>query len=314
VQDQAAAAALGGGKFPQALTDPAVTGAIKDAGQALTGFAASPNGGAISASPTRVPFGQNATTLTWDTLGGGAGQVFVSVNGAAESLLAGGATGSLPVGFINSGSYVFTLYAGTAHSYALASVAVVKLNPKGTTGPAITATPASLSFATAVTTSSALVRSSTLAFDTGDGSVGQVMLSVNGGPPVLFTASQFGSVTAPWIFSGKYTFTLLKGGATVDTATAQTTAQISAPSGTTAGGFSLGVATTLGKPVPLTFDTGTGQAAALCTNFGGLVSFSQNGAGIATSVDTAGSVVYSLHVSTCAGALATNGSVTVTAS
>ena len=71
--------------------------------------------------------------------------------------------------------------------------------------------------------------------------------------------------------------------------------------------------TAVGHPVALTFDTGSGQAAALCTQFGGLVSFSQNGAGNATSVDTAGTVVYALHVGSCSGALATPGTVTVTA-
>ena len=104
--------------------------------------------------------------------------------------------------------------------------------------------------------------------DTGDGSVGQVMLSVNAGIPVLFTASQFGSVTVPWIVSGKYTFTLVKGGTVVDTATVATTAQISSPAGMTNGGPSPNVTTTVGHPVALTFDTGMGQAA-LCTQFGG---------------------------------------------
>lgn len=45
----------------------------------------------------------------------------------------------------------------------------------------------------------------------------------------------------------------------------------------------------------------------------GPVSFSQNGAGNAMSVDTAGAVTYSLHVGSCTGARATSGKVTVTA-
>ena len=88
----------------------------------------------------------------------------------------------------------------------------------------------------------------------------------------------------------------------MDTATvADDGADQHAERGRRAGGPSPNVTTTVGQPVPLTFDTGSGQPAALCTQFGGLVSFSQNGAGNATSVDTAGAVVYSLHVGSCSG-------------
>ena len=167
----------------------------------------------VTASPQQVPFGQNSTTLTFSTGNGSSGTVCVAGNGGAETSFAGGASGSPQATFINSGIYVFTLHAGaTCAGAPLASVTVTKLNPKGTTGPAILATPASFSFATATIASTQLVRSSTISFDTGDGSVGQVMLAVNGSTPQLFTASQFGSVTAPWIFSGSYTFTLVKGG------------------------------------------------------------------------------------------------------
>ena len=266
----------------------------------------------LTATPAQVPFGQNSTTLTFSIGDGSPGTLCVAGNGGTEAPFAGGASGTATASFINSGAYVFTLHAGaTCAGNALATTTVTKLNPKGTTGPAIVAAPATFSFATSTTQ---LVRTSTISFDTGDGSVGQVMLSVNGSTPVLFTASQFGSVAAPWIFSGAYTFTLVKNGATVDTATVQTTAQISSPNGTTSGGPSPNVTTTVGHPVLLTFDTGTAQPAALCTQFGGLVSFSQNGAGFSNSVDTAGAIIYSLHVGTCAGALATPGTVTVTAS
>ncbi len=265
----------------------------------------------LSANPAQVPFGQNATTITFATADGSQGTVCVSPNGGAEFPFAGGASGSPHAAFINSGAYLFTLHAGaTCAGASLATTTVTKLNPKGTTGPGILATPATLSFATST---AQLVRSSTITFDTGDGSVGQVMLSVNGSTPQLFTASQFGTVIAPWIFSGKYVFTLVKNGVVVDTATVATTAQISSPNGTTAGGPSPNVATMVGKPVPLTFDTGSGQPAALCTQFGGLVSFSQNGAGNATSVDTTGPISYSLHTTDCGGPTVA-GPLTVTAS
>ena len=153
------------------------------------------------------------------------------------------------------------------------------------------------------------MRSYTVSFDSGDGSVVQVMLSVNGGPEQLFTASQFGSVEAPWIFSGKYIFRIVKAGQTFGTITVATTAQISSPNGTTSGGPSPNVHTS-GSPVLLTFDTGTGQPAALCTQYGGLASFSQNGAGYA-NVNIPGTIIYSLHIGACNGPLATPGTVTV---
>jgi hypothetical protein len=265
----------------------------------------------VSADPQQVPFGQNTTAITFSSGPAANGTVCVAANGGAEAPFTGGASGSQAFPFVNSGAYVFNLRSGSGCSGAiLATTTVAKQTPNGTLSASTTATPATLSFATSTTQ---LIRSSVINFDSGDGSVVQLMLSVNGSAPQVFAAAQFGTKTAPWIFSGTNTFTLVKNGQTVSTATVQTTAQISSPNGTTAGGPSPNVTTAVGKPVPLTFDTGTGQPAALCTNFGGLVSFSQNGTGNADSVDTAGSVTYSLHIGDCTGALATPGTVTVTA-
>jgi hypothetical protein len=43
----------------------------------------------------------------------------------------------------------------------------------------------------------------TVTWNTGDGSAGQVYVSVDGGPETLFTGSASGSAAAPWIEAGK---------------------------------------------------------------------------------------------------------------
>ncbi|PYX04587.1 MAG: hypothetical protein DMG88_24130, partial [Acidobacteria bacterium] len=49
----------------------------------------------------------------------------------------------------------------------------------------------------------------TISWDTDDGSIGKVYVSVNGGPESLFAASGRGSVAANWILSGRdYEFRL----------------------------------------------------------------------------------------------------------
>lgn len=258
----------------------------------------------IAAAPNPVPVGQTTTTVTASTGDSSTGTVCVSDNGKAATIFDGNvASHSMDAPFINSGSYVFALHKGVDCTGAvLASVTVTKRVPN------TSAAPIALSFTSSTTH---LVRSYTGNFDSGDGSVVQVMLSVNGDTERLFAQAQFGTLDAPWIFSGVYTFRIVKNGQTYGTITVATTVQISSPNGTTAGGPSPDVKTTVGKPVLLTFDTGTGQPAALCTQYGGLVSFSQNGAGYAT-VNNSGTVNYDLHIGSCTGPKATPGTVTIT--
>jgi hypothetical protein len=80
----------------------------------------------ISASPNPIPPGSTpgTTTITWDTQGD-EGQVYVSENGAAEKLVASGATGSQSVDWIRPHvPYEFRLYKGSAHKDVLAHVRV----------------------------------------------------------------------------------------------------------------------------------------------------------------------------------------------
>jgi|SRR5262245_11411795 len=81
----------------------------------------------ISASPNPVAIGEGpgTTTVTWNTGDGSAGQVFVSTDGAAETLFAAGSKGSAPAPWIQAGkTFEFRLYAGTEHAKMLAKTQV----------------------------------------------------------------------------------------------------------------------------------------------------------------------------------------------
>jgi len=84
--------------------------------------------GTISASPqtVSVPTGGIGTTqICWDVNDVSTGEVWVSMDGAAESLFARDPNGCQDAPWIQvNHSYTFNLYAGTAHSAQLASVTV----------------------------------------------------------------------------------------------------------------------------------------------------------------------------------------------
>lgn len=81
----------------------------------------------ITASPNPVTTGEGpgTTTITWNTGDGTAGQVYVSQDGAPETLFAAGPTGSAPAPWIQAGkTFEFRLYAGTEHTRVLAKTQV----------------------------------------------------------------------------------------------------------------------------------------------------------------------------------------------
>ncbi len=125
--------------------------------------------------------------------------MWVSVNGAAENPVFGGASGSQVVPWIITGySYRFTLYAGSTHSQQLAQVTVTRSVTTGT----ITASP-----------NPAINGTTTITFDgNGNGDTSQVYVSMDGGTDVLLTTNPSGVVVIPWIVAGHtYTFTLYAG-------------------------------------------------------------------------------------------------------
>ena len=81
----------------------------------------------ITASPNPVTTGEGSgtTTITWNTGDGTAGQVYVSEDGAPETLFAAGSTGSAPAPWIRAGkTFEFRLYAGTDHATVLGKTQV----------------------------------------------------------------------------------------------------------------------------------------------------------------------------------------------
>lgn len=81
----------------------------------------------ITASPNPVTTGEGpgTTTITWNTGDRTMGQVYVSEDGAPETLFAAGPTGSAPAPWIQAGkTFEFRLYAGTEHAKVLAKIQV----------------------------------------------------------------------------------------------------------------------------------------------------------------------------------------------
>ena len=81
----------------------------------------------ITASPNPVTTGEGpgTTTITWNTGDGTTGQVYVSEDGAPETLFTAGPPGSAPAPWIQAGkTFEFRLYAGTEHTKVLAKTQV----------------------------------------------------------------------------------------------------------------------------------------------------------------------------------------------
>lgn len=151
-----------------------------------------------SANPV-VTAGTGSTTINWNSGDGSTDQVYVAADGGAETLFVQGPTGSASAPWINAGhTYVFTLYQGTGHSTVLDRVTVV-----GTAGAAVVASD---------TTEPSPRSSTTLAWATADGSIGQLYVSQNGAPEQLVAQGSSGPTTVSWLQPGSlYTFSLYAG-------------------------------------------------------------------------------------------------------
>ncbi len=120
---------------PLAATIPAtVSGRANKSGDSPSNVA--PAGGAsIEANPNPIPFGRGpgTTTIRWNSGDQSWGQVFVSLDGGADSTMIteGGGNGDIVVNWIYPGhDYEFRLYAGKDHSVLLAKVTVTVKAPE----------------------------------------------------------------------------------------------------------------------------------------------------------------------------------------
>ena len=88
----------------------------------------------LVAEPNPVPAGpgRGSTTLSWNILDGPEGEIYVSIDDAAEELFAGLASkGKQKADWIDAGStYEFRLYEGKAHKKVLSSVTVTREGAK----------------------------------------------------------------------------------------------------------------------------------------------------------------------------------------
>jgi hypothetical protein len=85
-------------------------------------------GTSLTASPNPVPAdAASGTTISWTTGDGSSAQVYLSVDGGAESLFASGPAGSADAPWVSRGStYEFRLYADTERAAPLARLTVAQ--------------------------------------------------------------------------------------------------------------------------------------------------------------------------------------------
>jgi hypothetical protein len=159
----------------------------------------------LIANPNPVPAtaGVGRTTIVWSTGKEPAGPVYLSEDGGPEILFAGESRyGSQDAPWINIGkTYEFRLYSGGDRTRRLATVVVTSK-----AAPSLFATPNPVP-------AGRDIGKSEIRWNTGDGSVGEVYLSVDNGPEVLFARNPRGSQEAGWIANGStYVFRLYKVG------------------------------------------------------------------------------------------------------
>jgi hypothetical protein len=157
----------------------------------------------IVATPNPVPSlsGRGRTTISWNTAHEPAGPVYVSEEGGPEILFAGVSRyGSQEAPWIGTGkSYEFRLYSERDRSRRIASVVV-----KSRDESILVASPNPVPGGSGA-------GATTIVWNTGDGTFGEVYVSVNDGPEVLFAGGPQGSQEARWITSGSvYVFRLYK--------------------------------------------------------------------------------------------------------
>lgn len=255
----------------------------------------------LAVTPDPVPAGSSTTNLSWDTGGSGIGQVLVSANGSSPALFAQGDSGQASAPWIMSGAaYTFSLAVGST-TLLSQTVAV------GSGTPGVSASPASVPAGPSGST--------TITWDTGDGSVGQVYVSVNGGGKVLFAQGPSGSAPISWIYPGNsYVFTLYDGttqstqlgSVTVSMATASPTLTAN-PNPVSSNG-----ATTI------SWNTGDGSNAQVwvAVNGGGKVLFAQGPSGSApiTWISAGNTYVFKLYAGTAQSTVLASVSVSQSAS
>jgi hypothetical protein len=160
---------------------------------------------ALVAEPNPVPpsVGVGRTTIVWTTGKEPPGPVYVSENGGPEILFAGESRyGSQEAPWINVGkTYEFRLYSGADRKRQLATVMVTSRAE-----PILFASPNPVA-------PGPRAGRTEIRWNTGDGSVGEIHVSIDNRPEILFARSPQGVQEAAWIADGSmYVFRLYKVG------------------------------------------------------------------------------------------------------
>jgi hypothetical protein len=159
----------------------------------------------LVAEPNPVPpaIGVGRTTIRWSTGKEPPGPVYMSENGGPEILFAGESRyGSQDAPWINVGkTYEFRLYSGPDRRRQLSTVVVTSR-----VEPVLFATPNPVPPGQAV-------GKTQIQWNTGDGSVGEIHVSIDNAPEILFARNPQGSQEAGWIANAStYVFRLYKVG------------------------------------------------------------------------------------------------------
>ncbi len=166
----------------------------------------------ILATPKPAPSGDGSgvTLLDWDTGDGSLGEVYLSENGGPEILVTRSSRMMTIVPWVAAGPiYEFRLYLAPDRKNLLATVKVAESATSTTVAPVTVAQTdlgkqlhAYISAAPNPVPPGPGAGTTWLDWNTGDGSLGEVYLSENGGPEILFTRSNQSVRDIPWISAG----------------------------------------------------------------------------------------------------------------
>jgi len=166
----------------------------------------------ILATPKPAPSGDGSgvTLLDWNTGDGSLGEVYLSENGGPEILVTRSSRMMTTVPWMAAGPiYEFRLYLAPDRKNLLATVKVAESATSTTVAPVTVAQTdlgkqlnAYISAAPNPVPPGPGAGTTWLDWNTGDGSLGEVYLSVNGGPEILFTRSNQSVRDIPWISAG----------------------------------------------------------------------------------------------------------------
>jgi hypothetical protein len=153
------------------------------------------------AVPNPVPLlkSEGRTAIVWDTLRASPGQIYLAVDGGAETLFAEGANGWQVLSGVHADSrYEFRLYSDHDRQQPIETLQVTTQKPS-----------AQLQISEVVFPANGTRGSATVMWHTTDGSTGRIYVSRDGGVEFLFAQGASGAQNTTWIQAGsRYEFRL----------------------------------------------------------------------------------------------------------